>query len=281
MVAKAAGLPADEVVLDLEDAIAPAGKEQARNQLAGLVEGTDFGRRTLAVRINPVGTQEALRDLWTLVPRVGDRLDCVVVPKVSAVAEVGFVHYCLASLEAEAGLQRPIGIEIQIEDPSSLEAVSQLAGASPRLEALVFGPGDFAAGMGMPQLTIGGGGDDYPADIWHYPLYRIAVAARAHGLQVVDGPYSQIQDGAGLARACQRGAALGLDGKWVIHPSQLEVVNRIFAPTPAQLARARAVVERFQAQGGAFGFEGEMIDEATRRMAEAVLARAGQVGPEA
>lgn len=281
MVAKAATSPADEVILDLEDAIAPNGKDFARSELVRLVESIDFGNRTLAVRVNRVGSAEALLDLLTLVPRIGRRLDCVVVPKVSSVAEVGFVHHCLASLEAETGLERPIGIEIQIEDPAGLEALSALATASPRLESLIFGPGDFAAAMGMPQLSIGGTGGEYPGDIWHYPLFAIAVVARAHGLQVIDGPYSQIQDLAGLERACQRGAALGLDGKWAIHPSQLESVNRIFSPTSAQLERARAVLERIRSQGGASGLEGEMVDEATRRMAEAILSRAGLAPGEA
>lgn len=278
MVAKAATLPADEVILDLEDAIGSGEKEQARTELARLVETVDFGSRTLAARVNRVGTAEVLRDLLTLVPRIGRRLDCVVVPKVSSVAEVGFVDRCLASLEAEAGLERPIGIELQIEDPAGLEAVSDLAAASPRVEALIFGPGDFAAAMGMPQLTIGGASEDYPGDIWHYPLSRIAVAARAHGLQVIDGPYSLISDTGGLEQACRRGAALGLDGKWVIHPAQLEAVNRIFTPSAAQMERASAVLERIHGEGGASSFEGEMVDEATRRMAEAILSRGGRLG---
>ncbi|MHB8333235.1 MAG: HpcH/HpaI aldolase/citrate lyase family protein [Candidatus Dormibacteria bacterium] len=273
MVAKAATLPADEVILDLEDAVASGEKAQARMELAGLVETLDFGTRTLAVRVNRVGTPEGLRDLLELVVRIGARLDCVVVPKVASLTEVGFVDHCLSSLEAEVGLERRIGIELQIEDPAGLEAASDLAASSTRLEALIFGPGDFAAAMGMPQLTIGGAAQDYPGDIWHYPLYRIAVAARARGLQVIDGPYSQITDPDGLERACRRGAALGLDGKWAIHPSQLEVVNRIFTPSAAQLERASAVLQRVSAEGGASGFDGEMVDEATRRMAEAILAR--------
>ncbi len=278
MVAKAAALPADEVILDLEDAVASGGKAQARADLVGLVEALDFGSRTLAVRVNRVGTPEILRDLLELVRRIGARLDCVVVPKVGSVAEVGFVDCCLASLEAEAGLGRRIGIELQIEDPAGLEAASDLAASSTRLEALIFGPGDFAAAMGMPQLTIGGEGQDYPGDIWQYPLYRIAVAARARGLQVIDGPYSQITDQDGLERACRRGAALGLDGKWAIHPAQLEAVNRVFTPSAAQLERATAVLQRVRAEGGASGFEGGMVDEATRRMAEAIVSRGARRG---
>jgi citrate lyase subunit beta/citryl-CoA lyase len=278
MVAKAATLPADEIVLDLEDAIGagPGQKAAARADLARLVEQVDFGGRILAVRINQVGRAESLRDLVELVPRIGARLDCIVVPKVSRVAEVGFVEHCLTALESEAGLKSPIGLELQIEGPAGLEAASELAGSSDRLEALIFGPGDFASAMGMPQLAIGGAPDAYPGDIWHYPLYRIAVAARARGLQVIDGPYSAIADFEGLELACRRGAALGLDGKWAIHPSQLEPINSAFTPSPAQVERARAVVTQLEGGPGVASMDGEMIDGASLRMAATILARAGR-----
>jgi citrate lyase subunit beta/citryl-CoA lyase len=278
MVAKAATLPADEVVLDLEDAVGSGTgqKAAARGELARLVEQVDFGGRSLAVRINQVGTAEALRDLVELVPRIGALLHCIVVPKVSQLAEVGFVENCLNSLETEVGLERRIGLEIQIESPDGLEAVSQLASASNRLEALIFGPGDFAAAMGMPQLAIGGAPEGYPGDIWHYPLYRIAVAARAKGLQVIDGPYAALGDPDGLAGACRRAAALGVDGKWAIHPSQLQPINSAFTPSPAQVERAQAVLARLQEGQGAAQLDGLMIDGASIRMAATVLARVGR-----
>jgi citrate lyase subunit beta/citryl-CoA lyase len=278
MAAKAATLPADEIVLDLEDAIGTGTgqKAAARAELVRLVEEVDFGGRSLAVRINQVGGAESLRDLVELVPRIGARLDCIVVPKVSRVAEIGFVEYCLRALESEAGLRRPIGLQLQIEGPAGLEAAPELAGSSDRLEALIFGPGDFASAMGMPQLAIGVAPDGYPGDIWHYPLYRIAVAARAHGLQVIDGPFAAIADSQGLDLACRRGAALGLDGKWAIHPSQLEPINSAFTPSPAQVERARAVVTQLEGGTGVASLDGEMIDGASLRMAATVLARAGR-----
>ena len=278
MVTKAATLPADEIVLDLEDAVGSGTgqKAAARGQLAQLVEQVDFGGRSLAVRINQIGTAEALRDLVELVPRIGARLDCIVVPKVSRLAEVGFVEYCLNALESEIGLERRIGLEIQIESADGLEAVSQLASASDRLEALIFGPGDFAADMGMPQLAIGGAPEGYPGDIWHYPLYRIAVAARARGLQVIDGPYAAIADPDGLERACQRGAALGVDGKWAIHPNQLQLINSAFTPSLDQVERAQAVLARLAQGSGAAQLDGLMIDGASVRMAASVLARVGR-----
>ncbi len=273
MVAKAATLPADEVVLDLEDAVAADEDthRRARVELASLLESIDFGARSVAVRINGVGGALALQDLLELVPRVGSRISSLVVPKVSHPSEVGFVEHCLDALE-QPGSPR-LGLEIQIEDAAGLEAVSELAASSSRLQALIFGPGDFAASMGMPQVAIGTPAEGYPGDVWHYPLFRIAVAARARGLQVIDGPYALLGDPSGLESACRRAAALGVDGKWAIHPDQLATINSAFTPSPAQVARARDVLGALGARGGASRLGQEMVDEANRRMAEMVLAR--------
>ena len=276
MVARAASTPAGEVVLDLEDAVAPSpeAKAKARQELARLLESTDFGGRTVAVRINAVGGREALEDLLTLIPRVGDRIDCLVIPKVSRPSQIGFVEHCLEALEQ--GRDHRTGLEIQIEDPVGLEALPALASCSDRLEALIFGPGDFAAAMGMPQTTIGGQPAGYPGDIWHFPLFKIAVAARVRGLQVVDGPYAALADEPGLELACQRAAALGLDGKWAIHPSQVATIERLMAPSTAQVQRAREVLAQVAGAGGASRLGEEMVDEANRRMAEAVMQRSGE-----
>ncbi len=273
MVTRAATLPVDEVVLDLEDAVAPdpGAKSRARQEVVRLLESTDFGERTVAVRINAVGGPEALRDLLELIPHVGDRIDCLVIPKVSRTSQIGFVEHCLDALEQDR--DHRTGLEIQIEDPAGLEALPALTSCSSRLEALIFGPGDFAAAMGMPHTTIGGQPDGYPGDIWHFPLFTIAVAARARGLQVVDGPYSALSDEPGLDLACRRVAALGLDGKWAIHPSQVDTINRLLAPSAAQVLRAREVLEQVARRGGASRLGEEMVDEATRRMAEAILQR--------
>ncbi len=279
MVARAATEPADEVILDLEDAVAadPEAKRRARSELVPLLESIDFGGRTVAVRINSVDGPLALQDLLELVPRVGPRISTLVVPKVSRPSQVGFLEHCLDALEP-AGSPR-LGLEIQIEDPAGLEAVSELARCSPRLEALIFGPGDFAAAMGMPQTAIGAPVEDYPGDVWLLPLFRMAVAARARGLQAIDGPFSRLSDPEGLEAACRRAAALGLDGKWAIHPEQLETINRLLRPSASQVARARAVLAQVASLGGASRLGQEMVDEANRRMAEAVLAR-WEGGPE-
>ncbi len=274
MVAKAQVVPADEVVLDLEDAVPPDPelKRAARTRLAELALQHPFVGRQLAVRVNRVGSREALDDLLEVVPRLGPRLSSVVVPKVQEPSEVTFVDRLLAALEPKG---HRVEIQIQIEDPRALEAVGELAGASPRLSALIFGPGDFAAAMGMPTLGIGREAPAYPGDIWHYPLYRIAVAARARGLQVVDGPYSVLDDAEGLARSCRRAVALGVDGKWAIHPAQLEAINRAFTPSSEQVEGARAVLAQL-GPGGARRMGGEMVDEASRRLAESLLTRAGE-----
>lgn len=282
MAEKATTLSASEVVLDLEDAVpnSPAEKESARRLLVAALQELDFGQRTVAVRINGIPGPHALRDVVALVPAVADRISCLVVPKVSSPSDVFFLDHLLIGLEAEAGISKPIGLELQIEDPRGLEAVSEIAGASPRTEALIFGPGDFAAAMGMPQLKIGQETSSYPGDIWHYALFRIAVAARSHGLQAVDGPVSDIDDLKLLERASRRAAQLGYEGKWVIHPNQLDIVNSAFTPGPEQVQRAEEILAALNHRGGASRLGSEMVDEAHGRMAREVLLRADRPVPD-
>jgi len=276
MAEKATTLDAAEVVLDLEDAVPsdPVEKERARGLLVETLQELDFGGRTVAVRINRVRGPHAVPDLVALVPRVADRISCLVVPKVSSVGEVAFIDHLLTGLEAAGEVSRPLGLELQIEDPAGLESVGQIAAASPRTEALIFGPGDFAAAMGMPQLTIGQDTAGYPGDIWHYALFRIAVAAKAHGLQAIDGPCSDIADLALLERSSLKASQLGYDGKWVIHPSQLATVNRAFTPDAEQILRAEQILAALDDRGGASRMGEEMVDEAHGRMAREVLLRA-------
>ncbi|MGH7639891.1 MAG: HpcH/HpaI aldolase/citrate lyase family protein [Candidatus Dormibacteria bacterium] len=281
MAEKASTLDADEVVLDLEDAVAGdrAAKASAREQLVRSVRELDFHSRTLAVRINRVGGPYSLEDLECVWRQVGAKIATLVVPKVSSPAQVTFLDLLLQSLEAEVSNPPRLGLELQIEDPQGLEAVREIAGAASRTEALIFGPGDFAAAMGMPQLRIGAE-TAYPGDIWHYPLFQILAAARAHGLQAIDGPCSDIADVGGLRASAARAAQLGYDGKWVIHPSQLEAVNQAFTPSPEQVSHAEAILGALDRKGGASRLGGEMVDEAHRRMAQAVLRRARGTAPE-
>jgi citrate lyase subunit beta / citryl-CoA lyase len=245
MIAKAAGLAADEVVVDLEDGVAAAEKEAARVNVAAA-----RAPRTLAVRINGVRTPWWRDDL-----SVASSVDVVVVPKVESVEEVAAVA---------AALPGNVGLEVQIETARGLVEVERIAGFGPPLEALVFGPGDLAASLGIPVLTIGAGASGYA-------MARIAVAARAFGLQVVDGPYAVLRDEAGLRESARRAAALGYDGKWAIHPDQLEPINGAFTPSAEAVERARAILA---AAEGASAVDGEMVDDATKRLAEGVLARA-------
>ena len=279
---KARGLPADEVFLDLEDAVAPAAKEQARANAAAAAAG-DWGGRLVAVRVNDAATQWAHRDVLVVVP--GGHLDAVILPKVTSPDHVVWLDLLLGQVEREAGL--PVGrtaIEAQIEDARGLAAVTAIAAASPRLEALVFGPADFMASVGIRSLDVGGQPEGYVGgDAYHYALMRILIAARAHGLQAVDGPYLKIRDTDGLRRSAASSAALGFDGKWALHPDQIDAVNQAFAPSPADYSRAAAIIEAYahattvQARGAVM-LGDEMIDEASRKMAEVIVARGNAAG---
>ena len=279
---KARGLPADEVFFDLEDAVAPAAKAQARANAAAAVAG-DWGGRLVAVRVNDAATQWAHRDVLDVVS--GGRVDAIVLPKVTSPDHVVWLDLLLGQVEREAGL--PVGrtaIEAQIEDARGLAAVNAIAGASARLEALVFGPADFMASVGIRSLDVGGQPEGYAGgDAYHYALMRILIAARARGLQAIDGPYLKIRDVDGLRRSAASSAALGFDGKWALHPSQIEVVNQAFAPSRADYSRAAAIIEAYahattvQARGAVM-LGDEMIDEASRKMAEAIVARGKAAG---
>jgi citrate lyase subunit beta/citryl-CoA lyase len=247
MLAKAATLQADEIVVDLEDGVAVEEKEAAR---ANLAAAQALG--TLAVRINGLATTWWQDDLQAA---LAAHVDVVVVPKVDSAAEVA---------TAAELLPPGVGLEVQIETARGLVEVERIAAAGGPLEALVFGPGDFAASLGVPVLTIGAGASEYA-------LARIAVAARAYGLQAVDGPHAALHDDRALRSSAERALALGYDGKWVVHPDQIATVNSTFTPSPAAVDRARRILA---AADGASALDGEMVDAATRRLAESVLARA-------
>jgi citrate lyase subunit beta/citryl-CoA lyase len=240
--AKAAAFDADEVILDLEDAVAAERKDTARASVERALHDLDWRAPTVAVRVNRGSTDDV-----ELVRAA--RPDVVVLPKVESPDEL-------------AGL--PVPAEAQIETARGLAFCEQIAAAA-GLEALVLGPGDLAASLGVPELTIGEG-----AHVG-YALARVAVAARAFGLQAVDGPFVALGDEAGLRASANRSRALGYDGKWCIHPAQVPVCNEVYAPTPEEVERARRIL----GSAGVARLDGEMVDEATRRMAEAILARAG------
>src|SRR5580692_785940 len=279
---KARGLPADEVFLDLEDAVAPGAKAQARANAAAAVTG-DWGGRLVAVRVNDAATEWAHRDVLDVTS--GGRVDAVILPKVTMPDHVVWLDLLLGQVEREAGL--PVGqtgIEAQIEDARGLSAVNAIAAASPRLEALVFGPADFMASVGIRSLDVGGQPEGYVGgDAYHYALMRILIAARARGLQAIDGPYLKVRDVEGFRRSAISAAALGYDGKWVLHPSQVEAANQAFAPSEADFAHAARIIEAYaHATGvdrrGAVMLDDEMIDEASHKMAQVIVARGRAAG---
>src|SRR5580704_13532631 len=283
--AKAPGLAADEVFLDLEDAVATDAKEEARRDVVDALRSGDWTGKVRAVRINAVTTRWAYRDVIQVAEQAGQHLDVIVLPKVSGPPDVTWLDLLLSQVEQEMGYPAgQIGIEAQIEDARGLAAVDAIAAASPRLEALVFGPADFMASVGIRSLDVGGQPEGYVGgDAYHYALMRILIAARAHGVAAIDGPYLKIRDVAGLRRSAASSAALGFDGKWALHPDQIEAVNQAFAPSEADYARAVQIIEAnahattVQARGAVMLGE-EMIDEASRKMAEVIVARGNAAG---
>jgi citrate lyase subunit beta/citryl-CoA lyase len=278
--AKAAGLAADQVFLDLEDAVAQAEKDNARAQVIAALREQEFEAETVVVRINGTDTPHYYKDLIGVVEQAGDRLDAIMLPKVRTPGDVEMTDKLLTQIELATGLEvGRIGIEAQIEDATGLLACEAIATASPRMETLIFGPGDYSAAIGIPITTIGAAPAGYPGDHLNYVYSRLVVAARAAGIQAIDGPYAAVKDEEGLRERSRLARALGLDGKWTIHPGQIEIVNEIFSPSVEEWERAEAMLAAYEEAGnaghGAAMFEGEMIDEANRKMAQRV-ARAGR-----
>jgi citrate lyase subunit beta/citryl-CoA lyase len=277
---KADQVPADELIFDLEDSVAPAAKQRARGMVVEALMTREYAGKVLAVRVNACDTSWCFDDVRELLEGAGSRIDCVLVPKVEAVEHVHFLNQLLNQLEMKLGLSRRIGLELQIETARGLEQCERIAGASDRIETLIFGPGDFAASMRMPGLTVGELHDAYPGDFWHYFMARILVAARAHGLEAIDGPYAQVRDAEGLRRSAERAAMLGYDGKWALTPMQVDVLNEVFSPGQEDFDHASAIIKAYaRATGvketGAVMLGQEMIDEASRKMA-AVTAERGR-----
>jgi citrate lyase subunit beta/citryl-CoA lyase len=274
-IAKAVGLAADEVFLDLEDAVAPNEKESARARVIESLNALDFGGKTVAVRVNGTDTPYYYKDLIAVVEGAGARLDAIMLPKARTPGDVEMTDKLLTQLELANDLPvGRIGIEAQIEDASGLIACEAIAAASPRMETLIFGPGDYSASVGIPITTIGGAPNGYPGDHLNYVYSKIVVAARAAGIQAIDGPYGNIKDADGLQSRAMLAHALGLDGKWTIHPGQIDVVNEVFSPAREEWERAEAMLTAYEQAhrdgAGAAVFEGEMIDEANRKMAERI-----------
>jgi citrate lyase subunit beta / citryl-CoA lyase len=273
MLAKATGLPADEVFVDLEDSVAPGQKEDARAAAVEALSRGGFAAPHVGVRINAV-TSEWWEDDIAAVAGAGVRVDFVTAPKVEDPSDVERVE---AALRASERPGEEIGLQVLIETAVGLGNVDAIAGTTDRLQALIFGPADMAASLGMPALSAGGLMADYPGDQFHYAKSRMLVAARAAGLRAIDGPHLAIDDLEGCRQGALRARALGFDGRWVVHPSQIEVVNEAFTPTREEYERAVEILDAYERAtnegSGAVRFGAEMIDEASRKMARRLVAR--------
>lgn len=281
--AKADQSAADQIFLDLEDSVAPAAKERAREQVVEALRTFDFTGKVRTVRVNACDTRWCYEDIITVVEGAGDRLDCLMIPKVEDVDHVHFVDNLLNQIEWKTGRERRVGLELQIESARGMENINAIAGASSRSESLIFGPADFSASLRVPELTVGRLKPEYPGDYWHYFLVRVVVAARANGLQPIDGPYALIRDSDGLRTFAQRAAMLGFDGKWALNPSQIDILNEEFAPRQADFDKASAILEAYRnatdvEMTGAVMLGEEMIDEASRKMAVVMVERGEAFG---
>ena len=283
MLAKAPGLPADEVFMDLEDSVAPNAKEEARANVVQALKEGDFAGKTVVVRVNDVSTRWCAKDVLHIVENAADLIDCLMIPKVEHASDVSFVDHLLRMIEDDLGLEKRIGLELQIETATGIRNIHEIAEASPRAETLIFGPADMSASLGLPTVTAGLPMPGYPGDHWHHVLSSILVAARAANLQVIDGPYLLIKDLEGFREMAMRARALGYDGKWALHPGQIDVLNEVFTPTQEEYDKAEAMLEAYAhatdvESTGAVMFGNEMIDEASRKMAEQLASRGRAAG---
>ena len=278
MVEKAADSAADVVFLDLEDAVAPNDKEQARKNAIQLLNDIDWkGKNKItSVRINGLDTHYMYRDVVDVVEQAGAKLDVILIPKVGLPQDVYMVEAKLNQIEMAMGLKKKIGIEALIETPLGMANVEAIAAAPSRLEAMHFGVADYPAFHKARTVNIGGLNPNYPGDQWHAALSRMTTACRAYGIRPIDGPFGDFSDPDGFRDACKRGAALGIEGKWAIHPSQIELANDEYSPTDAEVERAQKILKALEeaaAQGkGAASLDGKMIDAASEKMAKNVLA---------
>ena len=277
MFEKAADSAADYVFLDLEDAVSPGDKVQARKNISQALNDIDWrGKgKTISLRINSLDTHYMYRDVVDVVEQAGDRLDTILIPKVGVAADVYMVDAMLTQIETAMGFKNRIGLEALIEITLGMANVDAIATSSPRMEAMHFGVADYAASCRARTTNIGGLNPDYPGDQWHHGLSRMLVACRAYGLRAIDGPFGDFNDPDGYLDAARRGSAMGYEGKWAIHPSQIALANDVFSPPEVEVDRARRILvalEQAAAEGkGAAQLDGRMIDAASARMAENVV----------
>ena len=287
MLDKAKGLPADQVFMDIEDAVAPLAKPDARKNIVAALNEGGYDGKVRSVRVNDWTTEWTYLDVIEVVSGAGANLDCIMLPKVQGPEQIRALDMLLSQIEKSEGLDvGRIGIEAQIENAMGLTMVDEIAAASPRVETIIFGPADFMASINMKSLVVGEQppGSDV-GDAYHYILMRILMAARAYDKQAIDGPYLQIKDLDGYTRVAERSAALGFDGKWVLHPDQIAAANEIFSPRQDDYDHAELILDAYEwytsVAGGARGaamLGDEMIDEASRKMALVIAGKGRAAG---
>jgi len=277
MVQKAFTLAADFIMLDLEDSVPVQEKDAARERVVTAFKEQDWRGKVRAYRINGMDTPFAYRDIIDVVEAAGDSLDVIVVPKVNDASEIKAIDYLLTQIEMRMGFNKPIGLEASIETAAGMLRVDEIAFSSPRLEALVFGVADYGASLTMMTKGISGHGDKedfYPGHRWHFPLSCMAMAAKAAGLAAIDAPYGDYKNSEGLRRSCLLSAALGYDGKWVIHPDQIQIINEMYTPTLEDVERSERILKAYgeaQAEGcGSLAIDGKMVDAASIKVAKVV-----------
>jgi malyl-CoA/(S)-citramalyl-CoA lyase len=294
---KAAASAADVIFLDLEDAVAPDDKPQARKNVIAAINNIDWGSKTLSVRINGLDTHYMYRDVVDVLEQAGDRLDLIMIPKVGTAADVYALDMLVTQIEAAKGRNKRIGFELIIETALGMQNIHEIAASSRRLESLHFGVADYAASTRARTTGIGGANPDYAVltdadaagqrdthwgDMWHYAIARMVVAARANGLRPVDGPFGNFSDPDGYRAAAKRAAVLGCEGKWAIHPSQVALANEMFSPSEAEVTKARRILEAMAQAAregrGAVALDGRLIDLASIRQAEVLVKKAEQIG---
>ncbi|MCP4740708.1 MAG: CoA ester lyase [Actinomycetales bacterium] len=287
MLDKAKGLPADQVFMDIEDAVAPLAKPDARKNIVAALNEGGYDGKVRSVRVNDWTTEWTYLDVIEVVSGAGANLDCIMLPKVQGPEQIRALDMMLTQIEKSEGLDvGRIGIEAQIENAMGLTMVNEIAAASPRVETIIFGPADFMASINMKSLVVGEQPPGYDVgDAYHYILMRILMAARAYDKQAIDGPYLQIKDLEGYTRVAERSAALGFDGKWVLHPDQIAAANEIFSPRQEDYDHAELILDAYEwytsAAGGARGaamLGDEMIDEASRKMALVIAGKGRAAG---
>lgn len=293
---KAAKSAADVIFLDLEDAVAPDDKPQARKNIIQAIGAVDWGNKALAVRINGLDTHFMYRDVVDVLEQCSDRLDLIMIPKVGTAADVYAVDMLVTQIEAAMGRKKRIGFELIIETALGMQNIHEIAAASPRNESLHFGVADYAASTRARTTSIGGANPDYAVltdaneqgardthwgDMWHYAISRMVVAARANGLRAVDGPFGNFSDADGYRSVARRAAVLGCEGKWAIHPSQIALGNEVFSPSEKDVAQARRIIaamKQAEAEGkGAVSLDGRLIDYASIRQAEVLVKKAEEI----